>query len=69
MPQIGQPHDKRKYRRLKSTDYYEAKRAVEADKVTSWPRCELCRLEIKGKAYRGSKEGQYLCQECWNEKV
>jgi hypothetical protein len=67
--QIGQPHDKRKYRRLKSTDYYVAKAAVEAGEITEWPRCEICGLECKGKTFSGSKDGQFLCVECWNETV
>jgi len=52
-----------------STDYYEAKAAVEAGEVTQWPRCEICGLEIKGKSFAGSSSGKYVCFECWNETV
>lgn len=42
---IGQEGDDRKFRRLKKTDYYEAKAAAEAD-VAKVQHCKTCGREI-----------------------
>lgn len=68
----GQEGDMRPMRRRKTTDFYEAKSAMEYKQPTSWPKCENCGLEISpannlGKSYQGSENGKYICQQCWNE--
>lgn len=61
---IGQEGDTRKFRRLKKTDYYEAKAAVDAGEVTRWPTCECCGSSIIGQVY----DGKY-CFRCKNEPL
>jgi len=62
---IGQEGDTRKYRRLRKTDYYEAKAAVDADKVTKFPPCKVCGRPLGGtrKNFNG------FCLECYTEDL
>lgn len=62
----GQPNDTRPMRRLRSTDYYEAKAATEQKEITKWEQCEQCGQDITGQMYRGSSDGKYLCFRCKN---
>lgn len=57
----GQEGDTRRFRKLKSTDYYEAKAAVEQKLVTRWPKCATCGQDITGQNYGG------YCFHCHNE--
>jgi hypothetical protein len=59
---IGQEGDDRKYRRLRKSDYYEAKAAVEAE-VHKQEYCKVCGrpLEPERKNWGG------YCFECFNE--
>jgi len=61
---IGQEGDTRKYRRLKSTDYYEAKAAVEAD-VVKYSYCRVCGRELG----RVRKNFNGYCLECYTEDL
>lgn len=69
MSHIGQEGDTRKYRRLKKTDYYEAKSAIEAEKRQSkdWPVCRTCGQKILGATF-GSPPDELYCLRCWAEK-
>ena len=69
MVQIGQPHDKRKFKRADKNAYYASKAAFEKPEVTSFPVCEVCGLECRGKTFAGSRDGLVICVECWNETV
>jgi len=60
---IGQEGDKRKFRRLKKSDYYEAKAAAEAEEVTRWVKCKCCGDDITGKDFGG------YCFRCSNEPL
>lgn len=68
MSQLGQENDSRPMRKLQRTDYYEAKSAFEQKQITKFEHCEQCKQEITGQMYRGSKDGSYLCFQCWNER-
>ena len=57
----GQEGDSRKFRRLKRTDYYEAKVAAEQKEVTRWVKCATCGQDITGQNYNG------YCFRCYNE--
>ena len=57
----GQKGDTRRFRKLKSTDYYAAKAACEAKEVTRWPKCKTCGQDITGLNFSG------YCLHCHNE--
>jgi hypothetical protein len=52
---IGQEGDTRKFKRLRSTDYYEAKAAVQAEKRQphSLPLCKNCGQSLTGQNFNG----------------
>ena len=60
---VGQEGDTRKFRRLRSTDFYEAKNAVQAEKHEphSFPRCKICGESITGKNWDG------YCMRCFRQ--
>ena len=62
---IGQEGDTRKFRRLRSSDYYEAKAAVQAAKrePRSFPLCKNCRQPITGQNFDG------YCLRCKDEPL
>lgn len=66
MSRIGQEGDTRPYRRLRRSDYYEAKSAVEAEKREEWPRCSVCGQEIRGANFGTEEEPIDL--RCWSER-
>jgi len=61
---IGQEGDTRQYRRLRKSDYYESKAAVEGLKLDPKyiPRCSACKQEITGHVWGSEKEP--LCMRC-----
>jgi len=61
---IGQEGDTRKYRRLRKSDYYEAKAAADAE-VHKWVYCRICgrRLGAERRNWNG------LCIDCHNEDL
>ena len=59
---VGQEGDDRKYRRLKKSDYYEAKAAAEAQ-VAEVQHCLVCGREIG----ETRKNWNGYCFECFNE--
>ena len=62
MTKIGQEGDTRKYRKLKKSDYYEAKAAAEAT-VVQYAHCRTCKRELG----RIRKNWNGFCFECSNE--
>lgn len=62
MTRIGQEGDTRKYRRLRKSDYYEAKAAVEAE-VVGYAHCITCGRELG----RVRKNWNGYCLECSTE--
>lgn len=65
MVKIGLEGDKRRFPKAKKDDYDVTKNIPKP--ITKWPRCEICGLEIKGKAFRGSVQGKFVDFRCWNE--
>jgi hypothetical protein len=62
---IGEEGDARKFRHLRSTDYYEAKAAVQAMKhePRSLPLCKGCGQPITGQNFNG------YCLRCKDEPL
>jgi hypothetical protein len=62
---VGQEGDTRQYRRLKRSDYYVAKAAVEASKrdPKRFPKCKNCKEEITGLNFNG------YCLRCHDEPL
>jgi len=60
---VGQEGDTRKFKPLRSTDFYNLKAAVEAEKRQphSFPKCQTCGQAITGKNFDG------YCFKCNNE--
>ena len=52
---IGEEGDTRKYKRLRRSDYYVVKPAVEAARrePKRFPKCKTCGLPITGQNYNG----------------
>jgi hypothetical protein len=63
VPTIGQEGDTRKFRRLRSNDYYDAKAAVQGMKLDpkQFPKCKTCRQEITSHNYNG------YCMRCFRQ--
>ena len=61
---IGQEGDSRKYRRLRNTDYYEAKAAAEAE-IIKYAKCRVCGRELG----RVRKNFNGYCLECYTEDL
>jgi len=61
---IGQEGDDRKYRKLRKTDHYMAKAAVDAT-VTKWQYCKVCNRQL-GKV---RKNWNGFCLECYTEDL
>ena len=58
---VGQEGDTRQFKRLKRTDYYEAKAAAEQKQVKRFPRCKTCKQEITGQNFNG------YCMRCFRQ--
>lgn len=61
---IGQEGDTRQYKRLRRTDYYDAKAANDGLKLDPkhFPRCKICGQDIVGQVYNLG-----YCMRCFRQ--